>query len=48
MVISNAETFVEPPNRRHTGAKETKETGVFGTVKRAKVEEKISEVHLSQ
>lgn len=36
MVISNAETFVEPPNRRHTEAKETKETRVVGTVKKAK------------
>lgn len=36
MVISDAETFVGPPNRRHAGAKETKETRVVGTVKRAK------------
>lgn len=48
MVISNAETFVEPPNRQHTEARETKETRVLGTVKGAKVEGEISEVHFSQ
>lgn len=48
MVISNAETFVEPPNRQHTEARETKETRVLGTVKGAKVKGEISEVHFSQ
>lgn len=47
MVISNAETFVEPPNRQ-TEARETKETRVLGTVKGAKVKGEISEVHFSQ
>lgn len=50
MVIRDAETFVEPPNGRHTHRRKRRrrKIRVLGTVKGAKVEVEISKVHFSQ